>query len=102
MLTQAKKGTITIMVAAAAFAALAMSAGPAAADDGWGHRGWHEGHRWHPGWYRPRVEYVAPGYVYAPPPVVYAPPPQVMYAPPPVVYAPPPMAPSFNVVIPIR
>ena len=70
--------------------ALAASA-PAFADD-WRDRDRdrdrHE-HRHHYPPPRPHV-YYEPGYVYTPPPVYYQPPP------------PPPVAPSFNVVIPLR
>jgi len=78
-----------LTLGAALLGALAASA-PAFADDWRDHdrdRDRHEHHHYPPP--RPHV-YYEPGYVYAPPPVYYQPPP------------PPPVAPSFNVVIPLR
>lgn len=62
--------------------ALLIAAAPSFADD----RHDRDRHRHHP---RPHATY-SPGYVYAPPPVYYQPPP------------PPPVAPSLNLVIPLR
>lgn len=62
-----------------------LAAGPAMADWGHHHHGWHG--RWHDdGWYR----WGPPAVVVAPRAYYYAPPPPVVYAPPPVYYAAPP------------
>ena len=87
--------------------AVALSAGPAAAD-GWrhggdGHYGRHHHHH-HRHWDRGRdivIVRPAPRYYYAPPPrVYYAPPPPVYYAPPPAYYGPPSL--GLNFVLPLR
>lgn len=79
MTTRAAKklATALAVVLTASFAV------PAFADD---HDHDRDHHYHHP---RPHAVY-RPGYVYAPPPVYYAPPP------------PPPVAPSFNIVVPLR
>jgi hypothetical protein len=64
--------------------ALLIAAAPSFADS----RHDRDRHRHHPP-PRPHAVY-SPGYVYAPPPVYYQPPP------------PPPIAPSLNLVIPLR
>lgn len=75
-----------LAAALATFVAMSL-APPAFADHHHDHR--HVRHHYVP--HPPPVYVYRPGYVYAPPPVVYQPPP-----PPPVV------APSFNIVIPLR
>jgi hypothetical protein len=81
MTNRAAKKLVTLL-------AVAMTAGfvlPAFADED--HHDHDRDHRHgHP---RPYVTYQQ-GYVYAPPPVYYAPPP------------PPPIAPSLNIVVPLR
>ena len=72
--------TLATVLAVALTASFAV---PAFADD---HDHDRDHHYHHP---RPHAVY-RPGYVYAPPPVYYAPPP------------PPPVAPSFNIVVPLR
>ena len=97
--------------------AIALSAGPAAAD-GWrrdwdGYHGRHhrhhhhhrhwDHHRHHRHWDRGRDVVIvrpAPRYYYAPPPRVYYPPPPVYYAPPPAYYGPPTL--GLNFVLPLR
>jgi len=76
-----------------------VAAGPARAEDGWGHHHEHNRehrhdreHRWHEREWR--EEHRRSVYGYAPPVYGY-------YAPPVVVYAPPP-PPSVSFVFPIR
>ena len=92
-----------LLAGAALGLALALGAGPALADPGYGYYGppgWDHRHHHHdrgpyPAYvYGPRVV-VPPPVIVAPPPVAYYPPP-----PPPVYYAP--AVPEVNIVVPLR
>jgi hypothetical protein len=93
------RSKLTVLCAAGLAALIAAGAvAPAFADDDHdrGRREWRE-HEWrehHPYGYHPYGYYAAPAPVYAPPAVVYTPPPAPLYAPP--------VAPSINVVVPLR
>lgn len=81
-------------VASVAAAIAATTVMPARADDHDRDRRRHYVRRDEHREWRPYPGYVAPAPVYAPPAVVYSPPPAPVYAPP--------IAPSLNVVIPLR
>ena len=97
-----KRSTMSFAVkilasAGVATSLLAVTVGPASADDRdhWREHQWHA-QDWHGrDWREHHPAYIAP-------PVVVAPPARVVYAPPPVIVSPPPVEPGLSVVLPIH